>query len=103
MFRTVNMACRFAVESQVGQNYMVDTLIKRGFVAQQTLTIRRLTEGHDGSYGKSVYSLPRLINEIERNQSSFTREGYVCCDGEKYNGIDSEVHHSWFDDLSKVN
>ncbi|MDR6292870.1 hypothetical protein E9232_005415 [Inquilinus ginsengisoli] len=61
-------------------NYVMVDLILGGYVARQTLAIRRLMEQTQ----KDRISIRRLVSEIKRNFSLFTRENYVCFDGLPY-------------------
>jgi hypothetical protein len=51
-----------------------------GHVATQVLAIRRLMD--DGN--SDIISLRRLVKDLRRNWSLFTRENYVCLDGLPY-------------------
>lgn len=58
---------------------MVEALLN-GHVATQVLAIRRLMD--DGN--SDIISLRRLIKDLKRNFTLFTRENYVCFDGLPY-------------------
>ena len=91
-FRTINFARQLCKQAGLPQNAMVHSFINRGFIAHQAFTIRRVTEDYDGQKRKAVYSLPRIISEIEEEIDLITREMYVCADGDPY---DCTGHHGF--------
>ena len=59
------------------------------------MAIRRLIDDSEWRRERSVYSLPRLLSEIEQSKELFTRENYVCYDGLPFEGSNL----SWRDKL----
>jgi hypothetical protein len=78
-FRTIARLAETNPESGLHNPLLIDALIT-GHFAHQSLAIRRLMDRR-----KDVASLPRLINEIRRHVSLFTRENFVAFDGLPYN------------------
>ena len=106
-FRTINFARQLCEEADLPQNGMVHSFIDRGFIAHQAFAIRRLTEKYHGPNRKNaVYSLPRVISEIEEKRDIITREMYVCAEADPYNCTGHVGHgifrHESFDELSQV-
>lgn len=77
-FRTINEAKRLNNEKNRKQNEIVHRFIINGFVCPQYLRIRSLTELSTSDKRKAVYSLPRVLYEIEEKADLITRENYVC-------------------------
>jgi hypothetical protein len=77
-FRTINEAKRVNNEKERNQNEIIHRFIINGFVYPQYLRIRSLTELSASTGRRAVYSLPRIISEIEGNSDLITRENYVC-------------------------
>lgn len=87
VFRVVNECLRIAEETphpDVSLNGDVSELLAQGFVALQTLTIRRLTEKNPKRPDLAVYSLRRVLHEIREHREHITREVYVGVDGLPY-------------------
>ena len=105
-FRTINYARKLCEETGTPQNGMVHLFINRGFVANQAFAIRRITEEYDGQKRKAVFSLPRIIAEIEEQREMFTREMFVCADGNAYDPAishwETEARQRTFDELAEV-
>jgi hypothetical protein len=78
-FRTL---AQFAIDNEETclSNTLVAEQIINGHVATQVLTIRRLMD----KSGSDVISLRRLIKDVRRNWTLFTRENYICHDGLPY-------------------
>lgn len=97
-------------------------MLDQGYVANQILAIRRLLDTR-----KDVFSLRRLLDDIEANRGLITRENFVAYDGKPYDpegwrslplsplgqiwGIDApeffrflraKIRHEMFDKLSGV-
>jgi hypothetical protein len=72
----------FAVgdEANALNNHLMVEALLDGHVATQVLAIRRLMD--DGN--SDIISLRRLVKDLRRNFSLFTRENYVCFDGLPY-------------------
>lgn len=58
---------------------LVEALLK-GHVARQVLAVRRLMDRR-----RNNISLPRLLQDIEKNLHLFTRKNFFCFDGLPYN------------------
>jgi hypothetical protein len=89
VYRTFNEARRISAETNDPSTGLAGTLIDlvdRMFVTHQSMAIRRLIDEHEWRPDRSVYSLPRLLKEIEQNKALFTRENYLCYDGLSFNG-----------------
>jgi hypothetical protein len=69
-----------ADEKNALNNSLVAEALIDGYVATQVLAIRRLLD--DGN--NDIISLRRLIKDVKRNLSLFTRENFVCFDGLPY-------------------
>ena len=81
VFRTINECRRMAIEDSSGniqQNAAIASFIDEGYVANQLLAIRRLTE--KDTRGDAI-SLLRILEDMKSNADLFTREVYVCHDG----------------------
>jgi hypothetical protein len=78
-FRTIARLAETNPQSGLHNPLLVDALIT-GHFAQQILAVRRLMDRKSGD----VVSLPRLIKDIRRNISLFTRENFVAFDGLSY-------------------
>ena len=87
VFRTANEARRL---SRVGgykssaRNWSIARFLDQGFVATQTLSIRKLMEKASTNPAKQVVSLRRVIDDIVSNRELITREIYVSHDGLPY-------------------
>lgn len=105
-FRTINHSRKLCEDAGVPQNGMVHLFIDRGFVAHQAFAIRRITEENDMPRKRAVYSLHRVIDEVELHRELFTREMYVCADGDPYDQsirtFMSSARHKNFDELARV-
>jgi hypothetical protein len=81
VFRTFNEARRLTIESKSkkhGFNAPLLRLLDEGFVASQTMSIRRLTDRNFREPEKAVISLVRVIDDIQENVHLITRENYMC-------------------------
>jgi len=67
-------------ESNGLNNHLLAEALFDGHVATQVLAIRRLMD--DGN--SDIISLRRLVKDLRRNWSLYTRENYVCFDGLPY-------------------
>ena len=83
IWRTHNEARRIYDElpdpKTIGFNNELSNLLDEGYVALQCLAIRRQLDK-----GKDVYSLKRLLLDLEANRHLITREIYVAYDGLPY-------------------
>jgi hypothetical protein len=75
-FRTI---AKFAADDSCLSNTLLAEQIIHGYVATQVLAVRRLVDNR-----ADVISLRRLIKDLRRNFELFTRENYVCYDGQPY-------------------
>ena len=92
VFRTFNEARRLTVEGKSkkhGFNAPLIRLLDEGFVATQTMSIRRLTDRNFRDPEKAVISLVRVLDDIKENADLVTRENYVCHEGTPYAEPDS--------------
>lgn len=92
VFRTVNEARRLIIEGKPrkqGFNAPLIRLLDQGFVATQTMSIRRMTERNFREPEKAVISLVRVMDDIRKNISLITRENYLCHEGAPYTEPDS--------------
>ena len=88
-FKTLTKFAEGDESSALNNRLMVEALID-GHVATQVLAIRRLMD--DGNSG--IISLRRLVKDLRRSFTLFTRENYVCFDGLPYDY--KAVRHAWF-------
>ena len=98
VYRTFNEARRISAETNGSSTGLAGTLIElvdRMFVTHQSMAIRMLIDDYEWRPDRSVYSLPRLLKEIEQNKNLFTRENYICYDGLPFDG----KNLSWKDEL----
>jgi len=92
VFRTFNEARRITIERKSqkhGFNAPLIRLLDEGFVATQTMNIRRLTDRNFRDPEKAIISLVRVIDDIGENLGLITRENYLCHDGTPYTEPDS--------------
>jgi hypothetical protein len=92
VFRTFNEARRLTIEAKsekFGFNAPLIRLLDEGFVATQTMSIRRLTDRNFREPEKAVISLVRVIDDIKENTDLVTRENYMCGEGGPYAEPDS--------------
>lgn len=92
VFRTFNEARRLTIEGnskKYGFNAPLIRLLDEGFVASQTMSIRRLTDRNFREPEKAVISLVRVIDDIKENLHLVTRENYMCHEGTPYAEPDS--------------
>lgn len=92
VFMTFNEARRLTIERKSqkhGLNGPLIRLLDEGFVATQTMSIRRLTDRNFRDPEKAVISLVRVIDDIAENIALITRENYLCHDGALYTEPDS--------------
>lgn len=84
VYRTVNEARRLAVAGDYKSsalNWSIARFVDQGYVATQTLAIRKLLEPAWRKPEKQVISLRRVIDEIAASRHLLTRENYVAHDG----------------------
>ncbi len=96
VFRMVNEARRLS--SQAGyqssaRNGSLAEFIDQGFVATQTLSIRKLMERASTQASKQVVSLRRVLDDIKEYRNLITREHYVAYDGLPYDPEPGEHAH----------
>lgn len=115
VFRLLNEARRLNEQqpsSERGFNCAAFSLFDRVFLANQVTAIRRLADPGFQSSDKEAISLVRVLNDMEKHHSLFTRENYVCCDGGPYDfpanrsrdldHLHWDIRHKNFDRLSGV-
>jgi len=70
-------------------------MLDQGYAATQVLAIRRLQDE-----GSDVFSLQRLLNDIQQQRDMITRENFVAHDGKPYDpdgwaaqppGVESQI------------
>lgn len=86
-WRSMNEARRFTKQSgpSAAASPVIATLLDRGFLTGQIISIGKLLEKSDPKHPKrGVVSLRRLVDEIIAAKDIFTREIYVCHDGLPY-------------------
>lgn len=87
VFRTANESRRLSrlggYESSA-RNWSIAQFMDQGFVAVQTLSIRRLMEKAASKPARQVISLRRVLDDIKAHRQLITRENYVAYDGLPY-------------------
>lgn len=86
VWRVVNEARRLAAENNIRLNNDVLELIDDGFIANQSLAVRRLVERKARSEPRSVYSIVTSIDELEEKAHLLTRENLICYGGARFDG-----------------
>ena len=66
------------------RNWSIAQFIDQGFVAVQTLSIRRLMDKAASKPARQVISLRRVLDDINAHRELITRENYVAYDGLPY-------------------
>jgi len=103
-FRMVLAARDICSASSVPQNGTIHWLIDYGFISHQVLAIRRLTEAYNGARNREVFSLRRVLDEIDEHRDLITREVYVCNWGYAFapqiDDLCARHLHELFDELS---
>lgn len=87
VFQTVNESRRLALESggrSAALNGMLAEFIDHGFIAIQSLSIRKLLEKGAAKPNRQVVSLRRLLDDLREHRALVTREMYVCHDALPY-------------------
>jgi hypothetical protein len=79
------------------RNPLVFSLLHEGYVAAEALSIRKLLEAPAAKAAKQIYSLRRVVKEVEDLAPSLTRRAYVERDGVPYDGRADE--QAWFAQL----
>ncbi|MBT1516369.1 hypothetical protein KIP88_38615 [Bradyrhizobium sp. SRL28] len=67
------------------RNWSIAQFMDQGFVAVQTLSIRRLMDKAASKPARQVISLRRVLDDIKAHRELITREDYVAYDGLPYN------------------
>jgi len=86
-FRMVNEARRLAPPDSKGGvqlNWMMHSLMDRGFFASQILAIRRLTDSYSLEGPKGVYSLSGLLKDMQAQRHLLTRAAVFAAEGLAY-------------------
>ncbi len=107
-FRMINEAKRHNNIKKRNQNDILHRLIINGFVYPQYIKIGCLTEKPARNRNKAVYSLPTIIEDMEKNINIMSRENYICNEHGNYCGRGNELGdiermHKNFDVLSQKN
>ena len=111
VFRMVNAARGLAMKGgyeSSARNWTIAQFVDQGFVAVQTLSIRKLMEAPASKPHRQIISLRRVLDDIRQNRDLITREHYVAHDGLPYDPQAGEiaykaaaskqgVHVSWMD------
>src|SRR5260370_12340183 len=87
VFRVANESRRLSREagrSSSSRNWSLAQFMDQGFVATQTLSIRKLMERASNKPARQVISLRRVLDDIKEHRALFTRENYVAHDGLPY-------------------
>lgn len=87
VFRMANEARRLSHQAgyeSSARNSSLARFIDQGFVATQTLSIRKLMEKRSTNPAKQVVSLRRVLDDIKMHRHLITREHYVAHDGLPY-------------------
>jgi hypothetical protein len=66
-------------------NFEFIDVFDRGFIASQSMRIRRLVDKRKG-----MVSLRKIVDDVRSNRQIITRANYVCCDGLPYESNDRE-------------
>lgn len=113
VFRVANETRRLSRKAgypSSSRNWSLAQFMDQGFVATQTLSIRKLMERALNKPARQVISLRRVLDDIKEHRALFTRENYVAHDGLPYDPapvkqayVDkiisrgSGVHGEWID------
>lgn len=87
VFRMVLDTRKFSSEAgyqSSAQNWALARFMDQGFVATQTLSIRKLMEKASTNRKTQVVSLRRVLDDINERRNLITRECYVAYDGLPY-------------------
>lgn len=113
VYRTYNESRRISLEVETPKislpGVFVD-FVDLCYFNSQIMAIRRLVDESQSGHGREVYSIPRLVAEIEANVHLITRENYVCFDGIPYDhatgdwrrDADQKYRQEKFDKLSRT-
>ncbi len=86
-FHVINQALRFAPPAEGGGvqlSGLLHTLLSRGFLASQMLSIRRQTDPYELKEKRSVFSLGGLLQDMHDNAKLFTRRQIFNAEGLAY-------------------
>lgn len=87
IFRMVNESRRLSALADYkssARNWSIASFMDQGFVAVQTLSIRRLMDKAALKPERQVVSLRRILDDIKAHRELITRENYVSYDGLPY-------------------
>ena len=93
-FRAINEARKLFDAGRggcAGFNTLVMHLVESGYVARQSLAIRRLVEPEQKKRERQVISLRRLLDDMRKSCELLVRENYVCCDGAPYDYLPGQA------------
>ncbi len=103
VFRVINEARRLASpikDDAVAMNGMVHRFINDCFYASQCNAIRRLLDKETSTGKRSVYSLYRLIDDIENNAILLTREHILAAEELEYDY--ERIRQAWNEEERKI-
>lgn len=75
------------------RNWSISQFMDQGFVAMQTLSIRKLMEKAASKPARQIVSLRRVLDDIRVHRHMITRENYVAHDGLPYDPEPGERAH----------
>jgi hypothetical protein len=90
VFRVANESRRLSRKAgypSSARNWSLAQFMDQGFVATQTLSIRKLMEKASNKPARQVISLRRVLDDIRSHRALFTRENYVAHDGLPYDPV----------------
>lgn len=96
VFRMTNEARRLAIEGKrasAALNGPLAQFINQGFVATQTLSIRRLMDQANRKPDRQIISLQRVLADIRAHRELITREHYVAYDALPYDPEPARQRH----------
>ncbi len=87
-FKFINEGRRLFIEAEMknlsANNYLLNNVINDGYIATQTMAIRRLIEKKQNKDDRQPISIKRLVSDIKSHRNLLTRENYVAFDGLPY-------------------
>jgi hypothetical protein len=96
VFRMANEARRLSRQGgyqSSARNWTLAQFMDQGFVATQTLSIRKLMEKASANPARQVVSLRRVLDDIKAHRHLISREHYVAHDGLPYDPEPGERAH----------
>lgn len=98
VFRLANESRRLSRSAgypSSSRNWSLAQFMDQGFVATQTLSIRKLMEKASSNPARQVVSLRRVLDDLKQHRTLLTRENYVAHDGLPYDP--APVKQAYFD------